>query len=225
MDAPLIHRMLAATRVLRSPTRALSTFGATRIPYHLISPVEDLKDKTRLREGTVLSRKPQILTPEALAERFEGFGSEASEFSQWLRSSYRDLLKVLEYKFKNEDFATRVISESPQTVAERIGAELDGSDARDRTVISCPDGGWSLALMKFTLDEAARSFPVHVRDMDTRGMFGRQPSDPRRLEIEALFREAPASPRALERLGAKLKEHGLFSEYEDRYLSLFGGPA
>lgn len=223
MDASLIKLFLSQTEILRIPKRSLSTFGATNISYHLISPVENLKDKTRLREGTVHSQKPQILTAESFAERFEGFGEESKQYAQWLSSSYRDLLRALEYNFQNKDVATRVLSESPKVVAERIKADLDQNDASDRAVICCPDAAWSLALMKFTLDEAARSFPVNVQDLDRRGLFdpsGKQESL-RKKEIETLFSSAAGNPQLLKALGEKLREYGLFAEYEDRFLGLF----
>lgn len=226
MEASLIQSFLRRTEILRAPRQALATFGATDIEYRLISPVEDLKNKTRLREGKVLSRRPQILTPESLAERFEGFGPEAKEFASWLNASYRDLLRALEYNFKNSGFATRVICEPPQAVAQRIVAELDGRDLRNQAVILCPDGAWSLALMKFTLDESARSFPVHVRDLERRGLFNpaAKAQDNRRREIESLFARAASDPGARQALGRKLREYGLFESHEDRFLSLFPIP-
>lgn len=39
MDAKTIQSLLKRTEVLRAPRRALSTFGATTIDYHLVSPV------------------------------------------------------------------------------------------------------------------------------------------------------------------------------------------
>jgi hypothetical protein len=223
MDLSLIRRFLSETEVLRAPRHALATFGATRIDYHLISPVEDMKDKTRLREGKISSRRPQILTAQSFAQRFEGFGEEGREFAQFLTGAYADLLRALEYNFKNEGLATRVLSESPQTVAERMKAEMDRDDARDQAVIRCPDPAWSLALMKFTLDESARSFPTNVRDLERRGLFNPEgkENDRRRREIEELFAQAKTSPDAAKLLGAKLREYGLFEEYEDRYLGLF----
>lgn len=222
MDISLFRSYLEQTRILRAPLRALATFGATRIEYHLISPVEDLPGKTRLREGTVTSRKPAILTPEAFAERFQGFGEEAGEALGFLTPAYRDLLRALEYNFKNDGFSTRVLSEGPQVVTERMQSELDSRDAKDQAVIDCPDGAWSLALMKFSLDEASRSFPTHVRDLDRRGLFDPSGKERgrRRKEIEALF-SSSGDPAVREALGRKLKEYGLFEEYEDRYLSLF----
>lgn len=219
MDRALIESYLKQTEILRAPKTSLSTFGATRLSYHLVSPVEDLKSKTRLREGQVLSRKPLILTPEAFAERFEGFGDEAKEFARWLTPTYRDLLRALEYNFTNEGFTTRVISEVPHAVAERIAADLESRDAADQALIRCPDGAWSLALMKFTLDQAARSFPTHVRDLERRGLF--DPAGRRRKEIESLFAAAASDPSAREALGKKLREYGLLDEYQDRFLALF----
>lgn len=223
MDPARFQSYLAQTRLLRVPARSLATFGATRIEYHLISPVEDLQGKTRLREGTVTSRKPKILTPESFTERFEGFGDETREALGFLTPGYLDLLRALEYTFKNEGFATRVLSEEPRLVAERMQADLDSRDAKDQAMIGCPDGAWSLALMKFTLEEAARSFPTHVRDLDRRGLF--DPSGKelgrRRREIDGLFAAAPSDAAVRETLGRTLKDYGLFEEYEDRYLALF----
>lgn len=224
MEKDVIARLLAGTEVLRVPARRLATFGATRIDYHLISPVEDLPDRTRLREGVVVSARPAIITPEAFKERFEGFGDEGAEFARWVSTAYRDLLRALEYNFRNQGQAARVLHDKPALVAERMLADLDARGAQDQAVIRCPDAGWPLALMKFTLDEAARSFPGHVRDLERRGRFSpdRGEGERRRREVEALFADAKAGgPAAREALGRKLREYGLFAEYEDRFLALF----
>lgn len=226
MDADLIRRLLSRTEILRKPVHALSTFGATHTLYHLISPLEDMKDKTRLREGTVLSQKPKILTKESFLERFDGFGEQAAEFGQWINSSYRDLLRALEYNFKNEGLTASVISENPSVVADRIKSDLDKNEIKNQAIISCPDEGWSLALMKFTLDEAARSFPTHVADLERRGLFDPEGHQlkARRREIEGLFQAAKSDRGVLKTLSAKLHEYGLFAEYEDRFLNLFQKP-
>ncbi len=224
MEQSLIFNYLKRTRILEAPKKTLSTFGATHIEYHLISPIDDLKDKTRLRQGEVISHKPQIITAQGLAERFQGFGSEADEFANWLKSSYGEFLRALEYQFQNKDFSVQVISESPKEVASRIQADIKSRELSNQAVISCPDAAWSLALMKFTLDESARSFPIHLRDMERRGMFNpeKNQEDRRRGEIESLFEKAVSGDKdILPVIGKKLKDYGLFPEYEDRYLSFF----
>lgn len=218
-----IKNLLARTEVLRAPKHRLATFGSTHIDYHLISAVDGGPNRTRLREGTVVSQRPQILTPDAFNKRFEGFGNEAAEFARWISTSYRDLLRALEYNFRNQGLTVRVVSEDPRRVAERMLADFNARDVTDRAVIRCPDGVWSLALMKFTLDEAARSFPGHVQDLDRRNMFSpdRGEGDRRRREVEALFDVARRDRSVIKRLERKLREHGLFEKYEDRFLSLF----
>lgn len=172
MEKDPIRDLLAATEVLRAPRRRLATFGATRVDYRLISPIDGMAGRARLREGVVVSERPKIITPDAFKERFEGFGEDAAEFTRFLTSSYKDLLRALEYNFRNQGVSTRVVSDDPRLVAERAIKDLDERQLADGVVIRCPDMGWSLALMKFTLDEAARSFPGNVQDLDRRGKFG-----------------------------------------------------
>ena len=186
-----------------------------------------LVSRTRLRHGKGVSLKPKIITPDAFVERFQGFGEEAGEFAQWLSGAYRDLLRSLEYNFQNQGFSTRVLSEPPAAVAARIAAELDAHGDSAQALIRCPDAGWALALMKFSLDESARSFPVHVRDLERRGLFNAEPDDggkAKRREIERLFSAAQKDRGLLPALGKKLSEHGLFSDYEDRYFALLNEP-
>lgn len=223
MDVALITKFLRETELVLRPRRALAAWGATRLRYHLVSPIDDLKDKTRLREGSVESERPLILTPEALRDRFEGFGEEAADFTRWLSGEYRDLLRALEYKFRNKDLSARVLSEDSRAVAGRIKEDIEGRPVSDAVLIRCPDGAWSLALMKFTLDEAARAFPAHLRTFEEHGLFDPGAGEARRLkrETESLFAAASSDPGARARLGRFLKEHGLFAGYEDRYLSLF----
>ena len=218
-----IPGLLAHTKILRVPKRRLATFGATRIDYHLLSPIDGLSDRTRVREGSVVSSRPAILTPAAFQERFEGFGEEAADFARWAATSYRDLLRALEYNFRNQSLAARVLSSDPRLVAEKMLADFDARSVEDRAVIRCPDGAWTLALMKFTLDEAARSFPGHVRDLERRGMFSpdRGQAQRRRVEMSALLERAREDRSVVGELGRKLREYGLFDEYEDRFLSLF----
>ncbi len=224
MEQALIFNYLKRTRIIEAPRSTLATFGATHIEYHLISPIDNLKDKTRLRQGEVVSHKPQIITPQTLSERFEGFGPESDEFANWLKSSYGEFLRALEYQFQNKGFSAQVISESPKEVATRIQLDIQSRKLPNQAVISCPDAAWSLALMKFTLDESARSFPIHLRDMERRGMFNPEKfqEDRHRREIESLFEKAASGDKdVLPLLGRKLKDYGLFPEYEDRYLSFF----
>lgn len=223
MNPRTVRSFLARTSVLRQPKHVLATFGSTEIEYHLLSPVDRLADKTRLRSGKVLSERPQILTADALRERFQGFGPEAAPFLDFLSLNYGDALGALQYVFKNQDMQSSVLSEKPEALASRLAQSWDGEGNEKKALVLCPDGAWTLALMKLTLDEAVRSFPTHMRDLGRRGLFdpARHAEDRRRREIEALFADAGADRVVLKLLGEKLREYGLFDEYEGRYLSYF----
>jgi hypothetical protein len=223
VKSDLIRRFIRQTRMIRAPKKLLSTFGATRVEYHLVSPVDDLPNKSRLREGFVEAQRPQILTPDALQERFEDFGEDSSKFSQYLDMEFQDLLRALEYKFFNKGFKSRVITQEPHAAACNIRDDLDRRDVARSAVIECPDAGWTLALMRFTLEEAARSFGTNVRDLDQHGLFnpGSNTARARENEIERLFGEASGSESARQLLGSKLREYDLFEDYEDRFLALY----
>lgn len=223
MDRKDIEGWLKRTSMVRPPKRLLATFGATRIEYHLVSPLDGAPARTRLREGFVVSERPKVLTAEALRERFEGFGEDADSFREYIDARYADLLRALEYRFKNEGLKTRVIRSKAETAAARIKADLDGRDVAQAAVISCPDPAWSLALMTFTLEESRRSFPTNVADLERRGRFDPDGGAGRkaRAEVEALFAKARSDEDARKLLGLKLREYGLMDEYEDRFLELY----
>jgi hypothetical protein len=223
MDEALLAKFINETKIVLRPKRLLAGYGPTNINYHLISPIDELKNKTRLRVGSVVSQRPIILTQEALKERFEGFGEESQEMADWLYDQYRDVLRALEYKFRNKDYQARVLQDNPLTVSGRVQEDLRLRCVPDAVVIRCPDAAWSLALMKFTLDETARSFPSHVRSYEEHGLFdpGSTIERRRQHEIDKLFGDAASNPETRAVLGHKLKEYGLFERYQDRFLSLF----
>ncbi len=217
-----IPELLSRIRVLRAPKRLLATFGATRVDYQLISDADGAPGRSRLREGTVVSERPQIVTPDSFRERFSGFGEDAGRFARWAQDHYSDLLRALEYNFRNADLRARVLRRDPRELADSLAAETG-----DGAVLACPDAAWPLALMKLSLDEAARSFPGHVRDLERRGLFSpdRGEGERRRREIEALFDDARRDRSRAPQLEKALKAAGLFAQYEDRFLALFGPDA
>lgn len=215
-----LRRLLDGILLVRPPTRKLATFGDTRIEYHLVSALEGAS--TRLREGVVLAERPKILTADSLRERFEGFGPDSAQFSRLLQEAYGEQLRALEYRFKNEPGSSQVVHEEARLLAERIKADVDARQLPLDAVLVCPESGWQLALMKFILEQTLTAFPTHVRDLDRRGMFDpeRKEADRRRAEIERLFQAAAADRGRVRELGKRLREYGLFDEYEDRFFAL-----
>jgi hypothetical protein len=163
------------------------------------------------------------LTPEHLQKRFEGFGDDAEGFEKTLERHYGDSLKALGYVFRNElEHAT--VEHSPLAmITDRIAGRIDEENQLRTTLMQAPDPIWSFAIMKFIVELSLNSFPMNVRELDERGLFnpGEHERSRQRQEIERLFHEASTHPHVRQKLGETLKSRGLFSEYEDRFFSLF----
>jgi hypothetical protein len=75
MKDDIFKKILDNTVMLKMPEQSISTFGTTNINYHLLSK---LKDTTKIRDGRVISFKPEIIIAQNIEELFDGFG-EASD--------------------------------------------------------------------------------------------------------------------------------------------------
>jgi hypothetical protein len=217
-----LREILDQTVVVRFPRHRLATFGDSDIQYHLVTPHPDSADRSTLRSGRISALRPKILTSESLRRHFEGFGDDADGFERLLKDHFADSFQGLEYVFHNRLASVEDRHANALDLAKTLGRDLDDRSATREAVIRGPAGGWTLSLMKFTLEEAGRSFPVNMRELDEHNLF-----DPaavalgrRKGEIERLFREAASSSGQRPLLAAKLKEYGLFDEYQDRFFHL-----
>jgi hypothetical protein len=157
-----------------------------------------------------------------LEQRFSGFGEGADNFAEMLGQVRPDMLRALEYTFQNRLDQSVTHSLDARELAENIQREMEKTEVPRAAVISGPEAGWQLSLMKFIVDETLRSFPSNVRELDEHGLFdpAQAAMSMKRREIEGLFRRAAQNPDDLSLLGRRLKEEGLFEEYQDRFFAL-----
>lgn len=223
MDSRKSYReILKKTEVVKVPKRRISTFGHTKIRYFFVSQVPSFPDRSRLREGFVTAESPKIITPDFFKNRFEGFGEESEAFGQWLSDNYGPSFRGLQYRFKNELVSGKVEILPVKTLCDNVKKNLSKEGWEQSALISGPDAGWQISLMKFIADECMRSFAGNLRELDEHGYFD-LPVDPetrRRKEIEGLFSKARNNPEVVPLLGDQLKQSGLFREYEDRFFKL-----
>ncbi|MBI4055233.1 MAG: hypothetical protein HY402_03780 [Elusimicrobia bacterium] len=235
MDAGLL-RILRATHTLRTPQRRLATFGETRIHYYLFSPLPPGGKRCRLREGEILAERPHILTAEVMLRRFEGFDEKTQILARELVEQYQHLLRGLEYRFRNAVRKTRLLEKEAGPMAQEVGRRLNEARELHAAVLVCPEQGWQISLLKLLLDEVTKSFPTQMRELEEHDLFNpaQAASNRRRAEVEALLRRLSMEKTVsgcssglkeeyqekLKFLGKKLKDYGLFEEYEDRFFSL-----
>jgi hypothetical protein len=220
-----MKKLLQQIQVVRAPKHRLATFGVSRIEYKLVTDVSGMGDRCRLRSGVVTAEKPSLITPQTLQDRFSGFGDDSKELSDLMTKQYGLAFMGLEYQFRNEPISTRVELSAPDAFMSHLVSDFDRATANfNSTLIRGGDKFWELSVMKFIVEETLASFSSNVQELKERGFLdgeNRQEARQRR-EIEHLFAVAKKDRGAISALGKKLKDYGLFDEYQDAFFRLVG---
>ena len=212
------------TEVTLLPSGHLETFGSTILNYHLVTELMDSVNQVRIREGRLQAHKPQIITPQGYAETaLEGFGEEAEKYVEWLREHETDL-RILQYGYtlKQESFSEHVVTDSMDTVIERVKNQVESGNNPHSAVVRGVDDPWDVCLVRLFWEVIQKSAPSNIMELQKRRMFDDDGGVPRavRNEIDRAFKAANSDPSLIDELGAKLHQSGLFEEYQDRFFSL-----
>jgi hypothetical protein len=211
------------TKVLLAPRQTLETFGATTVRYHLISELMDDVGKVRVREGKVVSQRPQIITPAHFAAQLlDGFGEKARSYAEWLMA-HNEIARIVRYglHFRKDEVSQETVTDTIEAVAERVTAQVQGGQDRLTAVILGADEMWEVSLLKFIVDYIEHSVPGTINDLNQRR---REDGNYRKVQvrddIENDFASAARNPALIQALGDKLQRLGLFEQYEDRFYAL-----
>ena len=211
------------TNVVQGPSRALETFGETRINYRHLAELPDDPGKIRVREGRLEAHKPAIITPEAyVQDMMEGFGEQARQYLEFLKQ--HEELRILQYGYKlsQEAFSEQVVTDSLEAVTARVVADVSATNDAFAAVIQGVDDPWDVSLVHFFWLHVNASAPVNVRELEAarrREELDQLP-DAVRNEVELAFKRAEADPRLVHDLGALLRRRGVFEHYQDRFFKL-----
>ena len=212
------------TPIGRGPSRALETFGATRINYHHLAELPDDPRKIRIREGRLEAHKPAIITPEEYAEaQMDGFGAAARKYLDFLKEN-RDNIRILQYGYqlRQEAFSEQVVTDSLDAVTARVMKEVEDTEDNFAAVIQGVDEPWDVSLVHFFWLHVNASAPINVREFEAARRQEMADSTPRavRDEVEAAFAKAQENPALVHELGALLQRKGVFDRYQDRFFKL-----
>ena len=201
------------------PRRSLSTFGITNIDYYMLSRVEE---QTRVREGRVVSSRPEIIKPAELTELFEGFGEDEEEYGKEIFEIFGKNPRILNYRFRNEARSVSDTATPLREVFDKLKEKTAGKEAPLSAIIEGIDSAWQISVMKFIVDMTLKSAGENISDLEDKGMFPDEHGIPQNIRnrIEHLFAEAEKTPEALNKLGNFLSEKNLFRDYEDRFFRL-----
>ncbi|MGE4489608.1 MAG: hypothetical protein AB7E95_08700 [Kiritimatiellales bacterium] len=206
------------TEVISVPERRLETFGSTMVNYHLVTELMDSVDKVRVREGKLKAFRPEIITPQSLDDvTLQGFGSEARDYADWLRSNAKEM-QILKYGFnvQKEEINDYILTDPLNSVVERVKEEVAGrGDPLDAVLVGV-DRPWEVCLLKLMVELVQNSVAGNIQDI-------RQQQRDRRahlhMEIEKEFLAASRDASKLPELAELLKRNGLFERYEDRFFA------
>ncbi len=213
------------TEIIVMPRQHLETFGTTNLKYRLITELMDTVDRIRIREGTIQSHRPQIITPSYYENEIleGGFGEEAKAYIEWLKLHAKDL-RILQYGFKiqKQDINEHIITGNVQEITARVKEEVEKSKDPLIGVICGVDDLWDVCLLKFMVDVIRFSVPTNLNELGKHNLLDDSGGVPKavRKQIEEEFVRANKDPSRIQTLGILLKKYGLFEEYEDRFFEL-----
>ncbi len=216
------------TRILRLPRQSLATFGTTNICYYLLTEpayaeITQETNETVIRKGRVIAERPRIVTPYYLS-RLEGFSWEARRYFETLAKTHGSNAPGLFYSYRNEPKELSIVSHRWQEVVDKLNAEIDQGNDPLTSIIKGEDALWDVSLLKFIYEMVRNSLIDNISEMGSRGLLRMDakgvPADAR-IRIEELFTQVFRGEADPNELKAELDRWDLFSEYEDRFLSLF----
>ncbi len=211
------------TRISYMPHKLLETFGETAVKYSLLTELGE--NSLALRKGVVKAARPRIVTPHYLrSQALENFGPEAQSYFDDLISR-KEGAGIIEYGlcFQKEEHSEERIGGSIGEVAEQLSKDAQDNVNETRGVILGDEKFWEISLVFFLRLLVAQSLPRNAMEMNNRGLFALKNGVPLAVcnELEQDFASATTKEKA-DALGCKLRDYGLFDEYEARFFELYG---
>ena len=212
------------TKVVYRPPRLLETFGETAVFYSVLSEIYDSESKIRLRSGIIRAARPKVVTPHFfLNQALENFGADARKYFADLLQR-KDGARILQYglTFQKEEHSEEIIGGEIFETADQIARDAQDNLTEVRGVIIGMDQFWEVSLLGFANDLIKRSAPYNAREMSRHRLLNLDHGIPRAIqqELEADFVATDTRAKA-DDLGKKLRDYGLFDDYEDRFFDLY----
>lgn len=219
MNSKLKH-VLENTEVVRAPRQTLATFGSTSIDYYVVTSLAG--GASVVRDGRVMAERPRVVTPLYLLN-VEGFSEQAKGYAERMFTERPDEPGIF-YSYKNVPGNMEVVSERVEVILEKLGERLEEEDNPLSAILRGIEESWDVSLLVFIYDLTSRSFRSNAADFTRKGFLDIDPagvSRDARVHIEELFRRASRDPSCAPALAVELKRWEVFSEYQDRFFSLF----
>ncbi len=213
-----------STQIAYMPPKLLETFGETLVHYLVAAEDPDNPAQVHLHDGVVTAERPRIITPQYYRQRVvENFGPDAQKYFDEVLAK-DTTARFLQYglKFSKQEYHTQVVSGNLHEIAEQAAKDAQDNLHELRGVVIGINDTWEVSLLYFITQLVQRSLPYHARDIAQRGLLDLQDGVPAavRQEIEADLLNCTTLESA-RNLGAKLRDYGLFEQFEDRFYEVY----
>ncbi len=153
------------TEIIREYGRILYTFSDTTLPYVFAAEHGNYKNRTIVKRGLVLVRKPQIILPRHYSgpEFKEGF-EHASAIPPEVICLFRAM--GIPYSHISNKTLTNEIIEygSLQDVLNKLNRELDEQENSETALVKGIFDGADISLMRYTISLIIKSAPENVNE-------------------------------------------------------------
>ena len=215
-----IKYALEHTELIRSPRQGLATFGSSVIDYYVVT--ELVGNVSVVRDGKVIAERPKIVTPTYLVN-VEGFSEQARKYISMMAQA-NPYESGIFYRYKNEPKGMNVVSEPIRQVISKLSSQIEEQHESLSTIIKGVEELWDVSLLMFIYQLTNRSVRTNIAEFDRRGFLDMDASgvpQGARDYIEELFEKASHNLSRAPELALELNRWNLFSEYQDRFFSLF----
>ncbi|MEM9399175.1 MAG: hypothetical protein AAF984_03125 [Verrucomicrobiota bacterium] len=158
---------LESTRILLPPDRRLETFGTSVLSYYLITEEMDQVNCSNVREGQIVAEKPEIITPDRMANlMLDGWGEQGEAFIDALGPNLKKMT-FLQYGFslKKKEIKFYQLHESLPEVCDKVKEQVSSKEDPLSVVMTGVDDAWEVSLLKFMVEIAASSGQSNIKDL------------------------------------------------------------
>jgi hypothetical protein len=153
------------TEIIREYERSLFTFADMELPYIFAAEHTQLQDRTIVREGVVVVRRPQIVLPgyyrgPEFSEGFEHAGSMPSEAVYVMRAMGLPYSQITNRPVAEE----RVEYGGLEGVLAQLEEDLEARENAETGLIKGLMEGPDVSLMRYALGLVIKSAPENVRE-------------------------------------------------------------
>lgn len=217
-----IKYALEHTELVRAPRQQLATFGSSVVDYYVVT--ELVGNVSVVRDGKVIAERPRIVTPAYLVN-VEGFSEQARRYIAMMARERPNESGIF-YRYKNEPKGMNVVSEPVKQVISKLDSQIEEEQKPLSTIIKGVEEVWDVSLLMFIYELSSSSLRSNIADFDRRGLLDIDASgvpEGARHYIDELFEKVNRDLSRAPELALELHRWGLFSEYQDRFFSLFRG--